>query len=156
MGTYHLLLLQKKQIRREIKKQIVAGVEKEDLIFFRFSLKESNQLFWEHPNEFEYKGNMYDIVVRDTIGDSVDYWCWWDNEETRLNKLLCELVKENMNNDPTTKTRHVQIIHFLDSLFSFQVQVLNIVPIIKCLKYIKTGLYLSSTDIVPPVPPPRT
>ncbi len=155
IGTYHLLLLQKKQVRREIKKQIIAGIEKENLVFFRFGLRESNQLFWEHPNEFEYKGNMYDVVLKDTIGDSVYYWCWRDNEETRLNGLLGKLVKENMNNDPATKAKHDQIIHFLESLFSFQVQGLNIDLTIKLLKFNRIELCFSSTDIVPPVPPPK-
>ena len=154
IGTYHLLLLQKKQVRREIKKQIIAGIEKENLAFFRFSLREPNQVFWEHPNEFEYRGNMYDVVLQDTIGDSVYYWCWRDNEETRLNRLLCKLVKENMNNVPTTKARHGQIIHFLESLFSFQVQGFNIDLTFKLLKFNRIELYFSSTDIVPPVPPP--
>jgi hypothetical protein len=50
------------------------------------------KLRWEDPGEFEYDGQMYDVVETWTVGGTVYYRCFWDREETRLNNQLRELA----------------------------------------------------------------
>ncbi len=66
---------------------------KDSLVVLKFSQTESRtKLRWEHPGEFEYRQQMYDIVKSEIQGDSIMYWCWWDREESKLKQQLRELL----------------------------------------------------------------
>ncbi len=83
---------QKQQVRRAIKKSIIAGLDKKDLVCFNFSLQEKQKLRFEHAKEFEYQGEMYDIVFEEVHKDITTYWCWHDHQETELNQKLNQLI----------------------------------------------------------------
>lgn len=83
---------QKKQVKRAIKKSIIAGLDKKDLVYFEFSFQEKQKLRFEHAKEFEYQGQMYDIVFEEVRNDTVYYWCWHDHQETELNQKLYQLL----------------------------------------------------------------
>ncbi len=88
-GYYGWIQIRKVQVRKEVREIISGEAGKEELVLLRFSLEEAAGLLrWEHPGEFEFGGEMYDVVERRVTGDSVCYWCWWDRKETDLNKQL--------------------------------------------------------------------
>src|SRR5688572_27780769 len=94
-GTYTWLQYHKHQTKRAIKWRMIAGMQGEELELLKFSKAETQtKLRWEHSREFEYNSQMYDVVAVITKADSVFYWCWWDNEETLLNKQLGQLVAQ--------------------------------------------------------------
>ena len=117
VGTIAWLNHQKKQIKRQIKHQIIAGIDKGELVQFTFTKAQiENELKWEHSKEFEYNNNMYDIVEADTTNNIITYWCWWDYKETKLNKQLTKLLAQFLGNDSKnkeTKTRFAQFYHSL-------------------------------------------
>jgi len=116
--TFTWLHFQKKQVRKEVKWKMIAGLDKEEFVLLKFSKAESlSQLKWEHSNEFEYNNQMYDIVERAVKGDTIYYWCWWDHEETRLNKKLNELVAFALGNNTESKDAQKRLVNFLKSLF---------------------------------------
>ncbi len=58
---------------------------KERLVRLGFTRSGINRkVRWEHPREFEFEGQMYDVIAIDTLGDSLFVQCWLDLEETRL------------------------------------------------------------------------
>lgn len=84
---------QRKQVKKAIKKSIIAGLDKKELVCLKFSLHEKQKLHFEHAKEFEYQGQMYDIVFEEVHKDTVTYWCWHDHQETELNQKLNQLLK---------------------------------------------------------------
>ncbi|PTB91022.1 hypothetical protein C9994_16285, partial [Marivirga lumbricoides] len=90
--TYSWLSHQKRAVKHEVKWKMIAGMDKNELVLLKFTSEEAKVLKWEHAKEFEYQNEMYDVVEQQTIGDTTYYWCWWDHEETALNKQLSLLV----------------------------------------------------------------
>jgi hypothetical protein len=116
--TYTWLRYQKKQVKREIKWKIANHLDRDELTLLKFSSKETKtKLQWKHSKEFEYNGDMYDIVTSESRGDSIVYWCWWDNKETQLNKQLAQLVLRSLNRDPQNQNQKWQIQNIIKSLF---------------------------------------
>ena len=118
VGTVGWLNYQKKQIRRQVKHQIIEGIDKSELVQFIFTVTQTKEeLDWKHSKEFEYKNNMYDIVEADTTNNIVTYWCWWDYKETKLNKQLTKLLVQFLGNDTQSKETKIRFAQFLQSLF---------------------------------------
>lgn len=93
------------------------GVAESDLVKISLSYEEAKtKLRWEHSREFEYQGNMYDIVKTHFTPDSVHYFCWLDKVETKLNNQLANLVDNLMNEKPMDNNRNKQIDHFFKTL----------------------------------------
>ncbi|WP_375580284.1 hypothetical protein ABWH96_04395 [Marivirga tractuosa] len=131
MVTYLWLKHQKKQVKHEVKWKIIEGIDKSELVLIHLSKNEAaEKLDWEHSREFEFEGEMYDVVEFEETADSVKYWCWWDYEETSLNKNLAEVVNNLLGNHPDKKEKEQKLISFYQSLFSekvFQWQALQFV-----------------------------
>ncbi|MEZ4687596.1 MAG: hypothetical protein R3B47_16505 [Bacteroidia bacterium] len=150
------LRYQRRQIRREIKHQIMAGMDKEELVLLKFSQKETlTALRWKHSAEFEYHQQMYDIVERELREDSVYYWCWWDNKETLLNRQLNELFAHVLGNKPQEKNTRERLTHFFSSFFCENLSDWNIFSL-------RTGRIKTPCEVnyqalsfPPPVPPPE-
>ena len=89
----YLFHIEKAALKREIKWKMIAGIDQNELVLLKFSKEEAEtKLRWEHSKEFEYDGQMYDIVSKEIKGDSIYYRCWWDYEEPALNRKLQQLV----------------------------------------------------------------
>lgn len=118
-ATIGWLRFEKYQLKRQIKRQLMTDIDRNELVKFTFSDQEvENELDWEHAKEFEYQGQMYDVVYRKEIGDSTVFWCWWDHEETRLNKELIAMTHRAFGHDTHKKEREVQVLTFIKSLYS--------------------------------------
>jgi hypothetical protein len=115
---YFGLQYQKSQVRHEIKWRMIKGIDKDELVLLKFTEEDSQKkLLWKHSKEFEYKGQMYDIIETKIIGDTIYYWCWWDHEETNLNKQLTELVANSLGKDPLNKEKQKQLDNFYKTLY---------------------------------------
>lgn len=156
IGTYSWLQCKKATVKKEVKKQLIAGKDKEELILLKFTKKEAvTQLHWEHSREFEYNNLMYDIVKTETKGDSIFYWCWLDHEETQLNQQLKNLVAQILVNDQQNKENQKRLITFYKSLYhskqsAWHALINQTEP--------NTDVYTInwlSISFPPPVPPPR-
>jgi hypothetical protein len=115
---YLFLKHQKKEVRRAVKWNMIAGLDKEELVLLKFTENETQtKLLWKHAKEFQYDGEMYDIVESSSQGDSIFYWCWWDFEETKLNKQLDQLLAFVLGNNQERKSNQEQITNFYKSLY---------------------------------------
>lgn len=89
MGVYHL---QKKSIRREVKKQILQGIELSELARFRAADVTADKVRWIHSGEFVIDGFYYDVVRWvDTDSGRVVY-CWPDHAESELERMRTEIA----------------------------------------------------------------
>ncbi|GAA4300029.1 hypothetical protein [Aestuariibaculum suncheonense] len=116
--TYLLLQFQKKQIRREVKQQMIAGIDKNDLVLLTFTQEEANKkLRWEHSKEFEFENNMYDVVIQESNGNTISFWCWLDHEETQLNKTLKTLFTLALHDHKQHRHQQENLLLFFKTLF---------------------------------------
>lgn len=159
LGTYTWLQYKKHETKEMVKRQILTHVDKKELVTLTFSTAETTtELHWEHDSEFEYKGQMYDIVETETNGDSISYICWWDLAETALNTQLHEIVEKTFGNDPQNHKNQEKLTDFYKSLYFASNSTHNFLLPILCFQYKKSScfylepLYLSlyHTPLSPP------
>jgi hypothetical protein len=118
VATFAILQFQKYQIRKEVKGNLLAEMNMEELVLLKFSENEiQTQLFWENPKEFEYKDQMYDVVKTDVKNGITYYYCWPDDKETKLNKELDELLAFTLGNNPNQNEGQKKISVFFKSLY---------------------------------------
>jgi len=108
----------KKMLRKEIKRKIIAGLNDAELVKLKFANSEiQKKLKWKHSKEFEFNGEMYDIVKTKKTADSTEYYCWWDSEESSLNRKLIALVIRNLPDLPENKELSFQLSNFYKTIF---------------------------------------
>lgn len=156
VATFTFLHYHKKHIRKEVKHKIIAGIDRDELVLLKFTKKESKtKLRWEHSKEFEYKNQMYDIVEKEFKGDTIYYWCWWDHEETELNKKLDVLVAYALGQDAQRKESQKQLENFYKSLYCYPLSELKLFKIQAIQISSPYNLIYKGLFYPPPVPPPK-
>lgn len=116
-ATYLWLHIQKWVIKKEVKAKLIRGLDKSELTHFIFSKAQiESELRWEHHKEFEYKGEMYDVVETEVKGDSIHYVCWHDKAETKLNQRLKTLIAQATSSTPEQQKRESLCYQLLKSL----------------------------------------
>ena len=113
--AYVILFLQSRmEIKKEMFRRIAAGDYSGELICFTFNNDSEIKwkVIWKDDHEFEFNGTMYDIVKKDTKGDTIILYCINDEKESELIKsFLKENSKEkNKSVPPLTKISLQNII----------------------------------------------
>ena len=155
--TYVILKIQKKQVRREVKWKMIAGIDREELELIKLTKQEAQEdLRWEHSKEFEYNGEMYDIVETIEKGDSIFYWCWWDYEETQLNKQLDSVLALAYKKDHRSHRNQERMAVFYKSVYFFDSHEIKLAEATE-LENPPVGYFriFQSHSLSPPVPPPE-
>lgn len=155
--VYFLFQYQKKQVKREIKHRMIEGISKSELVLLKFTLAQTqSSLSWEHSKEFEYIGQMYDVVEKKFKGDTIYYWCWADNKETKLNKQLDKLLQYALGCNTNNKENQKRLSNFYKSLFfeKFSITTKFYPPINNKQKSICFINYISISN-QPTDPPPK-
>ncbi len=143
-------------VRKEIKKQIIERLDDKELVHFVFTQKEAKTLLnWEHSKEFEFNGEMYDVVKVRITGDTIHYWCWQDNEETVLNRKLKKLVNEFLNTDPAAKSKKQQVENFLKNLYVHTVSCWHSPEVGRCMDLSGYLNLYKPESVQPLIPPPK-
>ena len=113
-GSLVVLHIQKKKVQREIKWSIAKGLPKSELTHLSFKSNEVDaRVEWKHNKEFRFEGEMYDIVQKQQQGDSIHFWCWWDKEETLLNRKIEKLAYLALNGNETSNNQKNHFFRFL-------------------------------------------
>ena len=156
-GTISWLNYQKKKVRKQIKHEIIAGIDKGELVQLTFTIEETNsQLKWKHSKEFEFNHQMYDIVEADTSGNIINYWCWWDHQETKLNKQLNKLLAQFLGNDTKNKETKTRLANFYQSLFHSKYNPWEALKTVNNNKLYTQYLFdYTSLHFAPTTPPPN-
>lgn len=157
LGTYTWLKMEKRKVKKTIKWRMIDGMDKSELVLLKFTKEEAEaELEWEHSREFEYNGQMYDVVEKNEVGDTTYYYCWWDHEETKLNRQLSELVANAMGKNPLNKEKQERLTNFIKNLFlknHFDKQALQLSG--EETIHPSAHITYSSFRFSPPTPPPE-
>ena len=134
------------------------AIPEDEQLLWKFSTEDArHKLEWEHSREFEYKGEMYDVIRSETKGDSIWYWCYWDRKETKLKKEMNVLLVNLLGPGQQSKNEGRQLQDFFKSLF---------LPVVSIKQDLAAGnvhqhnlvpyhFSLHAFDRIPPVPPPE-
>lgn len=158
VGVFGWLSMEKHLLRKEIKHELMASVSDEELKPLSFKKEDTLLILnWEHAKEFEYKGEMYDVVRRSYTKDSVTYYAWWDHEETELNQKLDRLTASLFEKSPEKKRSSQHFSFFLTQLFiEFHEVLFQPRPIDIGKDYFAYNELLSEPFISISTPPPAT
>ncbi|MFH0756439.1 MAG: hypothetical protein V2B15_04040 [Bacteroidota bacterium] len=139
-----------------MKRQIIAGIDREELVLLKFTEEESRtRLQWKHSKEFEYNKQMYDIVKTEIKGDTSYYWCWLDSKETKLNEQLDELLNAALRKDPGKKENQERLANFYKSLFCEQLADWHLHAFQTEQSLFSYYFNYLTISFPPPVPPPK-
>jgi hypothetical protein len=93
-AAFTSLKWEKASLRRAVKERMMKTEDESSFVHLAFANEEmAEQLEWEHSREFEYRGEMYDVVRQETRNDSTFFTLWWDTDETELNRKLARLIE---------------------------------------------------------------
>ncbi len=129
ISTYSYLHITKQKIRKEVKQKILNKIEKEDLILLTFTKDEAENLDWKHSREFEFDGQMYDIIKQEIQGENILYWCWNDNEETKINKQIDSLLAFVLGENQQNKENQKRLNNYFNSLFFSEIPSYNLITL---------------------------
>ena len=133
------------------------GIDKERLVQITLSLSDAEILLhWKHSKEFEYNKQMYDVVEKEIVGDSIVFHCWWDNEETILNQQLKSLVVNVFSKNAQKEKTQKELVHVVKNQYYYSL--CNDVvspPELGSILFITTENLYTSYSISPGTPPPR-
>lgn len=116
--VYSWLKLKQKEIRREVKHRIHAGLEKKDLLRLSFHINdEKSAVSWIKKGEFSYRNSLFDVVYIETKTDTVIYYCWEDHEESKIKKELQKLSAMAWGKHPERRNGHKKMIDFYKQLY---------------------------------------
>lgn len=155
--TFFILKSQKIQVISEVRRRIVEGIDNEELVLLKFTENEKkNLLNWKHAKEFEFDGNMYDIVNIQVIGDTTYYHCWLDHAETKINNQLDHLFSIILGKDSKNKENIIFFFKFFNGFYYTESIENNALVFqgIKCRYFLENNTCIS-ISVPPPVPPPE-
>lgn len=116
--AYLFFAWQKHQVKEAVKAQLLAGIDASELTELKFSKADARALLeWEHSREFEYLGQMYDVVSITEEADSIRYLCYRDHAESRIKQELRRLPALPVKGSPATSGNAQRLATFYQSLF---------------------------------------
>lgn len=153
-GYLFVFKLQQHEIRQEIKRQIKAGVPEDELVLFK--LANTAHLSWIiHEREFRSDGVMYDVVRKESDGDTTRYYCLSDEQETQLFAQLDEAVARDMNQNPARQQKLERLMQAFGTLYFSDFQDFPFHDSVEEIKFPAAGFGLRTWIASPPTPPPE-
>ena len=116
-------------LKKEIKLVLKQGVPKDELVIFEFDKNQLEELIWLKKNEFNYHGNLFDVVRSHETAEGKTYMeCISDKQETLLFKKLEQTVSINLGDDsnPTPLFNWLKTLHFPLSISFFEIKIPNL------------------------------
>ena len=140
---------------------MMAGMSKERLVRLAFTKGQADTLLrWEHAREFEFQNQMYDVLEKKIKEDSIVYWCWWDQEETLLNRHLDDLSKNAFASDPQQQKAQDHLLQFFKSIYCSVPDALDPFPLVAPAELSQSLIWGEKNEHHswkqrPPSPPPQ-
>lgn len=142
--------LRQQEIRSEMKSRIKRNVPEQELTAIRIEAGNESALDWEKEDkEFEYKGNLFDVVRKESVKGATIYYCINDAQEEKLFDDLDEHVRRHMNDTPVNEKQQLKAMkdYFAEELYTS--------PVTTC-SFIKYPITHEAADtrFAPPSSPP--
>ncbi len=141
----------------EVKGKLMGKIDKAEMVLLKFTKEESEtKLNWKHADEFEYRGQMYDIVEKRQEGDTIWYSCFNDIKETRLNNDMARLVNRTLGHDPYQKSQTDKITDFFKTVYKQDAFIWKPYASLYSVFHFSFLIFnYSSLSFSPPSPPPK-
>lgn len=107
-------------VKENVKERIKLSVEEERTLIKvpkSWSKNPPESFKWHEENEFEYRGQMYDIIDKETRGNEIWYYCYWDKAETKLLNNLSKYVSSYLQQHPQESQKTSFLSSYLDKVF---------------------------------------
>lgn len=156
-GYYVALNLEKIEVRRTVKQQILSGINEKHLVRFTINSDDvSTKLNWIHAHEFEYDGQLYDVVRTESANGFTTLICFPDNKETALHKKIETLISNAMHHEQKDKEKKQFRKLFKQLYFTESVSCLKTIDN-SLANIAASGWFCNYSGIVisPPAPPPK-
>jgi hypothetical protein len=113
--------VKQQMVKNEVEEKRNEGFNKDVVKILTFAKKDiKNILRWEHDREFEFLGEMYDVISSKESKDSVSYTCYWDIEETKIKKQIAKLLFSDNENFPFQHEKEAKMIEYFKQFYTFQ------------------------------------
>lgn len=146
LGYYCLHSLQQYQVRKEIRKAILASIPESELEI----ISANDKLEWEEEGkEFYLDGHMYDVVSTKLLNGKTYYYCINDTKEKQLLDHLANIVKSARRNSGKSFIK----FQVIDSELPQMETIAILVTVKEQYITVTPRLMFSATEI--PLPPPR-
>lgn len=150
---------QKKETRRMAKHVINNGLAESELILIS-SKQAGSEFTWMKPNEFAFRGMLYDIVRTEICPGDTLYYCWPDYAESRIKKMLDSFHEKFWHQNPVRQDQQSKVWSFYQQLFFHPLSSVFI-PFNNQFYYppkprLEGDFALRSGNIRPPFTPPDT
>ncbi len=104
LGYFVTFKILQYKVKKEVKRQIKFSIPENQLVslYIPKSVEFGNDgsFVRMHKGEFRYKGQMYDIIRYEDLGDVTHYTCFHDVKESGLFDSLDKMVRENLPSNP--------------------------------------------------------
>lgn len=119
-GEYLVFHLIRSDIRHSIEAKIEAGAPQEELTWIKIAASNppENFVFIKKEREFRYKGEMYDIVNKKVIGDTIYYQCIHDIRESKLYANLDHQIQNEYSTNPTHEKKQTELLKKIPKFYS--------------------------------------
>ncbi|TYP92015.1 hypothetical protein LX73_2258 [Fodinibius salinus] len=107
-------------IKEEVKKKIESDFQEEPKVIkvpLSWAEHPPKEFKWHESHEFEYQGQMYDIIRKEIHGDTIWYYCHWDKAETKLLNNLAEYISNYLQESKAKQQKYVSLKQYLDKIF---------------------------------------
>jgi hypothetical protein len=112
-----MLKFQKRLIRNSVKELIYNGLSNSELSRIVVTTSDSANLLWHHHDEFEFQGNMYDLVSKESFNDSIVYLCFLDEKESEVNVYIDQQAKSIWSHSPFANDFETKLVDFIQKVF---------------------------------------
>ena len=155
-GTILFLHYEKGKAKRQFA-ELLQKKKTHEIVHLTFSEKEvEHSLRWEHDKEFEFKGEMYDILSTEKKNDSITYSCYKDKKETSINKTIVKFIAGFFHHNPLHEQQLSVIADFAKKLGPVTTEIIPCITastFLQCSKdYVEELLLFPK---IPPIPPPK-
>lgn len=116
-GGFAILNIQKQAIKKQTKKQIIAGIPKTEQTLFFFPANSPYSFVQQHKDNFEYKGNIYVVIAYEKVEDNILITCWLNKAESSLNRVLSNLVNLTISTNPKNNQGKELLMSFVKNLY---------------------------------------
>jgi len=150
---------QLKSVRRKFKWETLFSLKNEQLTLVKVakSLEESpNQKFKRiHGREFQFLGEMYDIVRKTAHTDTTYYYCFHDSDESEIVRSINQWMHDNFGDSNNAKDKSKPIKDAFKQPYISNKSTFTFIPEVRYISLVHTTqLYTSATSVIV-VPPPE-
>jgi hypothetical protein len=156
IGYYPVYLLRQSDIRNEVAKFFEQNFSKGELVVLSFDAAESRSLIWTDKNEFRYKGEMFDVMMKKTDSDGrLYFYCYSDQKEKKLEAGLDRHVNsQTERNTGNKQDKNDMTKNFLKEYFGTENNV-RFAALVTDVEYLFTASYYTPVNPEKQSPPPR-